>query len=218
MHRFHRVGSLLILLVGVMLAGASMAEPPFGKHRRHHEPGRFIEEHAERLGLDGETLDSIQSIVESSRVRADDLHAEVRELHRQMHELLRQDAPDEAAVMQHADAIGQAETEMHKHRLATMLEIRALLTPEQRQELVRLREDFRERRGELREACAADVSAFCPDAEGRWSRWRCLDENRSELSEGCQRALDEGRRHRRRFHRDPRPLAPEDATQEGPAT
>ena len=47
-------------------------------------------------------------------------------------------APDEAAVMQHADAIGQAETEMHKHRLATMLEIRALLTPEQRQELTQI--------------------------------------------------------------------------------
>jgi Spy/CpxP family protein refolding chaperone len=49
-----------------------------------------------------------------------------------MKTLLAHDTPDESAVMQQIDSIGLAETEMHKHRLGTMLEIRTLLTPEQR--------------------------------------------------------------------------------------
>ena len=37
---------------------------------------------------------------------------------------------------------------MHKHRLSTLLAVRALLTPEQRAELTRIREETRgERRG-----------------------------------------------------------------------
>ncbi len=57
--------------------------------------------------------------------------------------LLSQDDPDEAAVMQQAETIGKVETEMHKHRLSTLLAVRALLTPEQRAELTRIREEMR---------------------------------------------------------------------------
>jgi Spy/CpxP family protein refolding chaperone len=53
-----------------------------------------------------------------------------------MRRLLGQDRPDEAAVMQQAERIGALEIELHKQRLRTMLRIRALLTPEQRRELV----------------------------------------------------------------------------------
>ena len=45
--------------------------------------------------------------------------------------------------MQWADRIGAVETELKKQRLRTMLEVRALLSPEQRQKLVKI---FEERR------------------------------------------------------------------------
>jgi Spy/CpxP family protein refolding chaperone len=42
-----------------------------------------------------------------------------------------------------AEAIGEVKTEGSKNRLGTMLRIRAELTPEQRQALVEIREEFR---------------------------------------------------------------------------
>jgi Spy/CpxP family protein refolding chaperone len=61
-----------------------------------------------------------------------------------MRRLLDGESPKLDDVMQWADRIGAAETELKKRRLRTMLEIRALLTPEQRQKLVQI---FEERRG-----------------------------------------------------------------------
>jgi Spy/CpxP family protein refolding chaperone len=49
---------------------------------------------------------------------------------------LEHENPDEAAVMAQADAIGALKTEAQKHRLRTMLQVRALLTPEQRTKLL----------------------------------------------------------------------------------
>ena len=51
-----------------------------------------------------------------------------------------------------ADEIGRAETALKKERLRTMLAIRALLTSEQRRELVRIHEEFRARRKRSRES------------------------------------------------------------------
>jgi Spy/CpxP family protein refolding chaperone len=48
--------------------------------------------------------------------------------------------------MQWADRVGAAETELKKQRLRTMLEVRALLSPEQRQKLVKIFEERRARR------------------------------------------------------------------------
>jgi Spy/CpxP family protein refolding chaperone len=62
----------------------------------------------------------------------------------QLRKLLDGDSPKLDDVMQWADRIGAAETELKKSRLHTMLEIRTLLTPEQRQKLVKI---FEQRRG-----------------------------------------------------------------------
>jgi Spy/CpxP family protein refolding chaperone len=65
-----------------------------------------------------------------------------------MRGLLEADSPKLDDVMQWADRVGAAETELKKQRLRTMLEVRALLSPEQRQKLVKI---FEERRGRMRE-------------------------------------------------------------------
>jgi hypothetical protein len=116
--------------------------------------------------------------------------------------LLAQGTPNESAVMQQVDSIGALETEMHKHRLGTMLEIRALLTPEQREEMAQLRDESRGRwKHALREACGADVEALCPDAEDRWSRKQCLHEQREKVSEACKDAMKAAKGAHRGSHK-----------------
>jgi Spy/CpxP family protein refolding chaperone len=123
------------------------------KHGRRRGPPpieRVLEEYAERLGLDGDTRSEIRAIADAERAQADAHRERLRELHAQLREILRRDPPDEAAVMRQADAIGAAETEAHKHRLRTMLAIRALLTPAQREALVEIHEERRKQRKERR--------------------------------------------------------------------
>ena len=121
-------------------------------------------------------------------------------MHEGMKALLSQSSPDEAAVMQRVEEIGAVEVEMHKHRLDTMLAIRALLTPEQREEMTRLREESRGRwKRALLEDCEADLEALCPDADERWSRKECLKAHRDEVSEQCRDAMRAARHARHGF-------------------
>jgi hypothetical protein len=124
-----------------------------------------------------------------------------------MRDLLSQDTPDQSAVMQQADAIGQAETKLHKHRLGALLEIRGLLTEEQRAELTRIRGEGRARWLEPQiEACEVDVDHYCPDAEAPWSRRGCVRDHWEELSPECRDGIEAARakahrgHHRRKHH------------------
>ncbi len=106
-----------------------------------------LERNAGRLGLDEATRARIRALGDAARPEGDALEEKLQQLRKEMRALLEEDTPDRDAVMRQADAVGAAEVELEKHRLGTMLEIRALLTPEQRRELVKL---FEERRREWR--------------------------------------------------------------------
>ena len=137
------------LLLAVLLAAAAGALPArAGEHGSgpHHEPpplDALLERNAERLGLDADTLARVRAIVAASRPEHDRLADELHALRLEMRAQLSADAPDRDAAMQLADRIGAVETALDKHRLATMLEIRTLLTPEQRRELVRIHDERR---------------------------------------------------------------------------
>lgn len=115
--------------------------------RGHDRPGieRLLEHHAERLQLDDATREQIRALAEASRDRTQPQRDALHRLHDEMHALLSADAPELDAVLAKADEIGRAETALQKERLRTMLAIRALLTSEQRRELVRIHEEFRAR-------------------------------------------------------------------------
>jgi Spy/CpxP family protein refolding chaperone len=195
-------GSVAALLVGVAVAGVSVAQPPFGGPHRDRGPGRFIEENATQLGLDDETREAIETIVDESRDKAQEIRAEIHGLHREIHALLSQETPREAAVMQQAEAIGKAETKLHKHRLGTLIKIRALLTPEQREELMQIREESRARWIEpMKQACEVELENFCSDDEDRWSQVHCMREHFDELSADCQDAIEDAKRARHGFRR-----------------
>jgi Spy/CpxP family protein refolding chaperone len=136
--------SLLLLagLAGAAGQDAGSAGRPFGPWS-HHRPGPpplgdVLARHAGELGLDADTLARIRVIAETARAEEQPLVEQLGTLHQAMHKLLDADAPKADDVMQQADQIGAMETALRKHQLGTLLEIRALLTPEQRQKLVQI--------------------------------------------------------------------------------
>ena len=151
---------------------------------------RFIAEYAEHLGLDQETQAAIRTLVEVSRTQGEPLRAARRQAYAQMRALLSQEAPNEAAVMQQADTIGALELAIRKQRLQVMLRIRALLTPVQRQELMRLQEIWHaRRRPDMLPACRAESLEICPDATPGRAHLACLEEHLAELSAACRTAI-----------------------------
>ena len=153
---------------------------------------RFIAKYAERLGLDEETLGTIRTIVDASRVQEETLRAELRQAQAQMRTLLSQEVPNAAAVMQQADAM--PELASRKQRLQVMLRIRALLTPAQRQELMRLQETWHtRRRPAIMQACQAESTDLCPDAAPGRPHLECLYEHMAELSEACRTVIQQER-------------------------
>lgn len=141
-----RTAMTALLLAGLALAAPAQARPFHGPGGPGG-PGDWIQRHAEELGIDEATLAQIEAIVDASRSEGEAIFAEHRAAREAMHALLEQDEPDFDAVMQQADVIGAIDVRKHKHRLATMLKVRALLTPEQRGELRALKDEMREGRG-----------------------------------------------------------------------
>ena len=155
----------------------------------------------EGMDLDPATRAEIDAIVAETRAAGEQLREELESAEMGMRELLSQDAPALDLVMAQAELIGELETERRKHRLATMLAIRALFSDEERAALQQQRMERRDARFEqVRELCLADLEALCPDAENGQDVRRCLHEYRDLLSDGCADALpDRKRHHRRRF-------------------
>jgi Spy/CpxP family protein refolding chaperone len=141
----------LISLLAVVLLAAAGGPLPAEAGRKHEKPplDALLERHAERLGLDADVLERIRAVADASRPEHERLADALHALRVEMREQLGQDDPDRDAVMRLADRVGAAETALDKHRLATLLEIRALLTQDQRRELGRI---FAERRKARHEA------------------------------------------------------------------
>jgi Spy/CpxP family protein refolding chaperone len=185
---------MCVLLTALTALDISRAEAQRPSRDTSAQLDRFIAQYAERLGLDQETLGTIRTIVDASRAQEETLRAELRQAQAQMRTLLSQEVPNAAAVMQQADAIGALELASRKQRLQALLRIRALLTPAQRQELIRLQETWRtRRRPALMQACQAENTELCPEAAPGRPHLECLYEHMAELSEACRTAIQGGR-------------------------
>jgi hypothetical protein len=149
----------------------------------------MILENADLLGE--RTASEIRGIFEASYPRARELRGELRAARRRMRQLLAQESPDRSAVLEQVERVGQLQTALHKHRVATLLEVRSRLTPEQRAQLMQRR---RARRGggpgPLRRVCAEDVARYCASAAPGLELRRCLRSQEPEsLSQGCRERL-----------------------------
>ena len=127
--------SLTFLAVALPFAASvAMAEPP-PHHRHGMSPGHRLEKAVQQLGLEPDQMARVQAILDAAKEARAKKHDDLRTAFDDMHALLEQDTPDEAAVMAQADKIGALEVEGHKAMLHTLLAVRAELTPEQRQKL-----------------------------------------------------------------------------------
>jgi protein CpxP len=151
------VQTAVLLCASLLASGGFAAAQPVGPDadggpsdsgpRGPHGPPpieRVLERHADELGLSAEIRASIRTIAAKARQDQRPASEQLRALHEQMRAFLDAESPKVDDVMQWADRIGAAETELRKQRLRTMMEIRALLTPEQRQKLVQI---FEQRHG-----------------------------------------------------------------------
>jgi Spy/CpxP family protein refolding chaperone len=138
-----------LLVVGLTFALSAAAGEGKG-HRSWGGSGGWVEKHADELGIDEATLAEINQIVDSSREQGKAIYEEHRAARDAMRQLLDQDEPNFDAVMKQAEVIGEIDVRKHKHRVATMLEIRAKLTPEQRSQLRELKGEMHERDGKHR--------------------------------------------------------------------
>ena len=187
-----------VLLASLAVPGRSHADAGRPPRDAGSHPGRFIEEeYAERLGLEAASLAAIHTIVETARQQSKPLWTELQQAHAQMRALLSQATPDPAAVMRQADTIGALELAERKNRLQAMLQIRAILTPAQCQELVRLQGELSTRgRFDSLRTCQADSANLCPDAASGRARLQCLYDHLAELSEPCRAAIQRPRGER----------------------
>lgn len=145
-HIVTTVSVIGLLALGLTLPDSGHANRDRGQHHRG-APYLLLEKHAERLRLDAKTLEQIRTISEATKEQSKELRTNLQQARTTMRELLSAENPDKAAVMKQAEIMGAIKTDLQKQRLATMLEIRALLTPEQRQEWTEIVKEFRSKRG-----------------------------------------------------------------------
>jgi len=147
--------ALFVAMLVLVTPSSSLAGPPDTTGPGRHggppappggpppcsDPGTLVERHAERLGLDDATVAKIRVVIDGSRERNEEIRRKLDEAHHEMGGLLSAESPDEATVMRQVEKIGAFEVEEHKNRLRAILEIRQMLTPEQRRELVEIRKE-----------------------------------------------------------------------------
>jgi type II secretory pathway component HofQ len=143
-----------------------------------------------RGGLDEETLTAIRTLADASHEKEEEFRQALRKAYDTMRELLSQETPDEATVIRQADGIGALKLARRKNRLRTLLRIRALLTPGQRQELVQIHEEqHARRRTDILDTCRAELATFCAEATQWRARKHCLRARLEDLSEECRAVI-----------------------------
>ena len=125
------IGTGIALLGAVALALPAVAGPGSRHGGGPAKLGRVIE----KLDLDEATLEKIDAVRDASRVERRKLRRQMRAAGKEMRALLKQDSPSEEAVLKQAEKLGEMRTQARKLRLSTMLKVRALLSPEQREKL-----------------------------------------------------------------------------------
>ena len=126
------------LLIGTISAGGVA----FGEGRHHGGHGlgfgpgpERIERMAERLDLSDEQRDAIRAIVDKARPSFREYGDNLRDNREKLRELAQTENADQTAIRTLADAQGDTMADMIVLRTDVMREVRAVLTPEQREEL-----------------------------------------------------------------------------------
>jgi Spy/CpxP family protein refolding chaperone len=106
-------------------ASASLAEESLGT-------GRNLERAVEALDLDGDTRGRVFALIDAARPKGRELHESLRGARDELRTLLGGAEVSEEAVIAQIDEIGARRTDLEKHEVRTLIQVRALLSPEQR--------------------------------------------------------------------------------------
>jgi len=124
----------LAAALGLGLATSSWAKGPGGPGD-HRGPGPRLERALEKLELDEAKRAEVFGVIDAARPAGRELRERMRTAHEEMRALLEDAGAGEEAVLAKADAIGALHTELRKHELRTLLQVRARLSAEQQAQL-----------------------------------------------------------------------------------
>ena len=156
------LGALLFSAAGISTAEAGqrrgpppapMGPPPGqGEGRGQGEMNpreglRLLKEHAKELGISDATLDQIKELARKGRDSRGALDDRLDDARDKMRDLMQSDSPDRTKVMAAIEEAGRAEIALRQHDVEVLLQIRALLTPAQREAMKKLMQEERGGRG-----------------------------------------------------------------------
>lgn len=139
----------LLLTFGLAVPGIAFAcgGGPGGKMgKRGPGPGkmvRMLEKNADDLGIEQAQLDQIKGLLEANKAQAESLRADVKAARTALKEAMQADSPDKQAVLALQADVGAAKQAAAQHRLAVMLDVKALLTPAQQDAIQQMRQERR---------------------------------------------------------------------------
>ncbi len=160
-----KTGTKVILTVGaagiLALGAIAMAGPGFaGRQDRACGPG-FRQggfgdrlRLGERLGLTEEQHGKIKSVLENHRSTLEPLREKLMAERKTLHELMRADKVDEAAIRAQVAKMAAVEADLAVARAKVTQEIQPMLSPEQKQRAKELLTKAEKRRAEFRERIA----------------------------------------------------------------
>ncbi len=139
------VGALVALLV-VGTSMMALAEGPRGGGRGHGQgqggghgefgPEMRIERMAKRLDLSEDQIASIKEIRENGRSDSQELRKQMLRLRNEKQGEMLKDDPSTKKVLALTTELGDLRTKMQTNRMANRLEVRKVLTPEQRDKML----------------------------------------------------------------------------------
>ncbi len=128
------IAFLLFFVGGALLAPGAWAQAP-SEGRPPPHPHDIVKARAAELGIDAETVQAVEAVASGAKAERERLQEVVERAREDLQQLLEAEEPDRAAVIGQVEALGAAETAMLLHQLVTLLDMRALLSPEQREAL-----------------------------------------------------------------------------------
>ena len=87
------------------------------------------------LNLTKEQSDKIADLRDKQERRSIELRAQIQTAQLDMRKLMRADKPDKAAIGRQIDKVSGLRADLQKSRVGTMLDVREILTPEQREKM-----------------------------------------------------------------------------------
>lgn len=146
--------SALLLTAGLSLPGLAFAcggpGGPGGGPGHGFKKGpnpqmmvRVLETKADELGIEKATIDQIKQLIEGNKAQAESLRADAKAAGKALREAMESDKASKAEVLALAAEADTARAALKQNRLSVMLDIKALLTPDQQSALRAMRAERR---------------------------------------------------------------------------